>query len=121
MSLTSAQLVQYVVVRGDLLRLLSWPTGAVIAQACHASTAVLWAHRNDPNTIEYTSELDHMHKVVLEVSTNHRVWGWEAELRCTCMNVMSKQKLRPLWFSYSKSDEHYFRISTRQFTFVQFF
>ena len=63
----SSQLVQYVIVRGDLLRLLSWPTGAVIAQACHASTAVLWTYRNDPHTIEYTSELDRMHKVVLEV------------------------------------------------------
>ena len=63
----SSQLVQYVIVRGDLLRLLSWPTGAVIAQACHASTAVLWTYHNDPHTIEYTSELDHMHKVVLEV------------------------------------------------------
>lgn len=63
----SSQLVQYVIVRGDLLRLLSWPTGAVIAQACHASTAVLCTYRNDPHTIEYTSELDHMHKVVLEV------------------------------------------------------
>ena len=65
--MTSNQLVQYVVVRGDLLRLLSWPTGAVIAQACHASTAALWSHRNDPNTIAYTNELDDMHKVVLEV------------------------------------------------------
>ena len=63
----SSQLVQYVIVRGDLLRLLSWPTGALIAQACHASTAVLWTYRNDPHTIEYTNELDHMHKVVLEV------------------------------------------------------
>ena len=67
LSMTSNQLVQYVVVRGDLLRLLSWPTGAVIAQACHASTAALWSHRNDPNTIAYTNELDDMHKVVLEV------------------------------------------------------
>lgn len=66
-SMASNQLVQYVVVRGDLLRLLSWPTGAVIAQACHASTAALWSHRNDPNTIAYTNELDDMHKVVLEV------------------------------------------------------
>ena len=72
MSLTSAQLIQYVVVRGDLIRMLSWPTGAVIAQACHASTAVLWMHRNDPNTIEYTRELDHMHKVVLEVRKNFK-------------------------------------------------
>jgi len=68
MSSTSAQLVQYVVVRGDLLRLLSWPTGAVIAQACHASTAILWMHRNDSNTLQYTTDLDNMHKVILEVS-----------------------------------------------------
>ena len=68
MSSTSAQLVQYVVVRGDLLRLLSWPTGAVIAQACHASTAILWMYRNDSNTLQYTTDLDNMHKVVLEVS-----------------------------------------------------
>ena len=68
MSSTSAQLVQYVVVRGDLLRLLSWPSGAVIAQACHASTAVLWMHRNDSNTLQYTTDLDNMHKVILEVS-----------------------------------------------------
>ena len=68
MSSTAAQLVQYVVVRGDLLRLLSWPTGAVIAQACHASMAILWMHRNDSNTLQYTSDLDNMHKVILEVS-----------------------------------------------------
>ena len=68
MSSTSSQLVQYVVVRGDLLRLLSWPIGAVVAQACHASTAALWMHRDDSNTLQYTSDLDNMHKVVLEVS-----------------------------------------------------
>ena len=65
--MASNQLVQYVVVRGDLLKLPLWTTGAVIAQACHASTAALWSHRNDPNTIAYTNELDNMHKVVLEV------------------------------------------------------
>lgn len=70
LQMSSTQLVQYVVVRGDLLRLLSWSTGAVIAQACHASTAAIWSHRDDPNTITYTNELDHMHKVVLEVRTN---------------------------------------------------
>lgn len=67
MSSTSSQLVQYVVVRGDR-RLLSWPIGAVIAQACHASTAALWMHRDDSNTLQYTSDLDNMHKVVLEVN-----------------------------------------------------
>ena len=60
-------MVQYVVVRGDLLRQLGWPTGAVIAQACHACSAALWLFREDSNTLEYTRDLDNMHKVVLEV------------------------------------------------------
>ncbi|KAM7430334.1 peptidyl-tRNA hydrolase domain-containing protein 1 [Porites harrisoni] len=97
----SSQLVQYVIVRGDLLRLLSWPTGALIAQACHASTAVLWTYRNDPHTIEYTSELDHMHKVVLEASNqeeleklsqdltaskiDHKLWVEQPENFPTCL------------------------------------
>jgi len=115
MSLTSAQLVQYVVVRGDLLRLLSWPTGAVIAQACHASTAVLWAHRNDPNTIEYTSELDHMHKVVLEATNqdeleklsknlsanqiDHKLWIEQPENYPTCLATKPypKEQIQPFF------------------------
>ena len=34
-------------------------------QACHASTAALWASRNEPNTSMYCApdEIDHMHKV----------------------------------------------------------
>ena len=63
----SAPLVQYVVVRGDLLRTLKWPTGALIAQACHACSAVIHLFHEDPNTQEYVAELEQMHKVVLEV------------------------------------------------------
>ena len=37
----SNPIVQYVVVRSDLMKTLSWPVGALIAQACHASTAVM--------------------------------------------------------------------------------
>ncbi|CAH1247837.1 PTRHD1 [Branchiostoma lanceolatum] len=64
-------LVQYVVVRADLLRALKWPTGAVMAQACHACTAVLHVYRDDTNTREYLSSLDSMHKVVLEGRHQH--------------------------------------------------
>ena len=42
-------LVQYVVVRGDLAQALKWPLGAVVAQACHACTAVAYLWRDDPN------------------------------------------------------------------------
>jgi peptidyl-tRNA hydrolase len=54
-------LVQYIVVRKDM----KWPTGATVAQGCHASTAALWLSRDSPDTIAYASDLDNMYKVVL--------------------------------------------------------
>ena len=60
-------MIQYVVVRGDLLKVLKWPVGALIAQACHACSAVIHLFHEDPNTVEYTKDLDRMHKVILEV------------------------------------------------------
>lgn len=62
-------IVQYVLVRGDLLTKLQWPVGAVIAQACHACTAVTHLFRDDEHTQQYLTDLDNMHKVVLEVSS----------------------------------------------------
>jgi hypothetical protein len=38
-----------------------------MTQACHASTAILHITREDENTKEYLSDIDSMHKVVLEV------------------------------------------------------
>lgn len=63
----SKRLVQYVVVRSDLIHALSWPIGAVITQACHAATAAIHLHYSDPDTQEYLADLDNMHKVVLQV------------------------------------------------------
>ena len=65
--MAARKLVQYVAIRGDLSSSLNWPAGAVIAQACHACTAVICSFKDDPNTLEYTEELDRMHKVVVEV------------------------------------------------------
>ena len=62
-------LVQYVIVRGDLWRTENWPIGAIIAQGCHATTAVMHSFMDDPNVREYLADVDHMHKVVLEAST----------------------------------------------------
>ena len=60
-------LTMYIVVRKDLLRTLQWPLGAVAAQCCHASTAAVHRFYSDPQMQEYLKDLDHMHKVVLEV------------------------------------------------------
>lgn len=63
----SRRLVQYVVVRADLIHALSWSLGAVITQACHAATAAIHVNYGDPDTQEYLSDLENMHKVVLQV------------------------------------------------------
>ena len=63
---SSRQIVQYVLLRSDLLQPpLSWPLGAIIAQACHASTAAIAQFWSAPDCQEYVAEdvIDHMHKV----------------------------------------------------------
>ena len=67
----AAQLVQYVALRGDLLRTHKWPVGAMVAQGCHACTAVIHTFREEANVAQYLSDLDRMHKIVLEVSYTH--------------------------------------------------
>jgi len=65
-----SNIVQYIVVRSDLRSALSWPIGAVIAQCCHATAAVLHLNSEDADTVAYLKDLDNMHKVVLEVKNN---------------------------------------------------
>lgn len=60
-----SNLVQYILVRGDLAR--TWPLGAIMAQACHACSAVIYQYRDDENVKTYTEKLDEMHKCILEV------------------------------------------------------
>lgn len=70
MNKVMSNLVQYVVVSADIVRKLNWPLGAVIAQCCHATTAVNHLHRDDAATVSYFSDIERMHKVVLEVISN---------------------------------------------------
>ena len=80
----SAPLVQYVVVRGDLLKALKWPVGAVIAQACHACSAAIHLYQDDASTIEYLKNLDSMHKIILEVRTRLG----KSHIRSKCLIVL---------------------------------
>lgn len=101
MSGTVSVLVQYVVVRTDLLTSLGWPVGAVIAQACHATAAVTHLFHQDDNMQIYLKNLDNMHKVVLgidsetklrnlsskleEASVDHKLWIEQPEDIPTCL------------------------------------
>ncbi|KAL5493887.1 hypothetical protein EMCRGX_G015122 [Ephydatia muelleri] len=90
-------LVQYVAVRGDLWRVQKWPIGALIAQGCHATTAVLHTFVDDPNVREYLADVDHMHKVNDEADllalasslrggeVDHKLWMEQPENIPTCL------------------------------------
>ncbi|XP_026731842.1 putative peptidyl-tRNA hydrolase PTRHD1 [Trichoplusia ni] len=97
----SNTIVQYILLRTDLLKELGWSIGSVVAQACHASTAVLHLYKDDEHTIQYLSDMDNMHKVVLEVpneeslkkvaeklkenSISHKLWIEQPENIPTCL------------------------------------
>ncbi|XP_055543092.1 putative peptidyl-tRNA hydrolase PTRHD1 [Wyeomyia smithii] len=70
---TAARLVQYVVVNGEIAK--TWPKGAVIAQCCHAVSAVAHLYAADPDTVEYFKDIDNMHKVVLEAPDADKLLG----------------------------------------------
>ncbi|XP_072218102.1 putative peptidyl-tRNA hydrolase PTRHD1 [Leuresthes tenuis] len=108
------RLVQYVVVRSDLVHKLSWPLGAVITQACHAATAALHLSYGDPDTQRYLAELDSMHKVVLgapdeaalsslsesltQAGVSHKLWIEQPENIPTCLALKPypKETVQPL-------------------------
>ena len=75
-------LVQFVVVRRDLLKTLEWPVGSVIAQACHACLAVAWEHRDDADVAAYLAagRIDAMRKVVKEVKGEPQLRALAAKL-----------------------------------------
>ncbi|KAJ1446841.1 peptidyl-tRNA hydrolase II domain-containing protein [Pelagophyceae sp. CCMP2097] len=91
--------VQWVVLRKDLKE--TWPAGALVAQACHASLAAVWQSRDDAATVLYLAEMDRMHKVVLEVKNvaaleklsatltangvGHKLWIEQPENIATCL------------------------------------
>ncbi|KAM6407336.1 putative peptidyl-tRNA hydrolase PTRHD1 [Pluvialis apricaria] len=98
----AAALVQYVVLRGDLVRPpRSWPLGAVVAQGCHAALAAAHAHRQHPDTRAYLELGGAMRTVVLEApdeaaltalaetlkqhSIDHEVWTEQPENVATCL------------------------------------
>ncbi|KAL4448558.1 hypothetical protein ABPG75_005777 [Micractinium tetrahymenae] len=96
-------LLQYVVLRRDLWAELDWPLGSVVAQGCHAATAALWESRESATTQEYCApeNIDHMHKVVLEIKGEpqlralaaklteagvpHKLWVEQPEDFATCL------------------------------------
>ncbi|XP_067935069.1 putative peptidyl-tRNA hydrolase PTRHD1 [Watersipora subatra] len=110
-----ATLLQYVVVRKDLITMLKWPVGAVIAQACHACAATMVLYSDDELTKAYTTDLDNMHKCVLEIDNEeklqelskrleqenilHKLWIEQPENYPTCLvtKPYKKEQVQPFF------------------------
>ena len=60
-------LVQYILLRRDMKKMKNYNDGAIIAQACHASTAILFKTTDDELTKAYLQDTDRMHKIILSV------------------------------------------------------
>lgn len=96
--------VQYILVRTDL----KWSTGALIAQACHASVASITTTLNDVTTKKYLNDIDNMHKIILKadkledlteaqeklnkIQIPHRLWIEQPENIPTCLAVSPQPK-----------------------------
>ncbi|KEP60057.1 UNVERIFIED_CONTAM: Peptidyl-tRNA hydrolase PTH2 domain-containing protein [Hammondia hammondi] len=111
-------IVQYVVLRKDLQTGLGWPTGAVIAQACHACISVVASAYSEPDVQAYLAEGDNMRKVVLEVHSEedlrkisetldtkgicHKLWIEQPEGIPTCVAIqpMRRSKVNSLLKSF---------------------
>jgi hypothetical protein len=51
-----------------------WPLGACMAQVAHSVSALLWTHNDNDNVKEYMNDMEHMRKVVLQVTC---LDGWK--------------------------------------------
>ena len=71
--------VQYVVLRTDLVK--TWPTGAFVAQACHASTAALLKFYDDENTKAYASDLENMTKICVGIKSEVKLKNLSEKLK----------------------------------------
>lgn len=97
-------IVQYILVRKDL----NWTTGALIAQACHASIASISNSSNSPHTKSYLNNLENMHKIILraekvddlmdiekklkESNISHHLWIERPENIPSCLAVSPQPK-----------------------------
>jgi|LauGreDrversion4_2_1035121.scaffolds.fasta_scaffold24882_4 peptidyl-tRNA hydrolase len=81
--MTSKKIVQYVIMRRDLIKTKksqSFSTGAYIAQACHASTAALHIFASSENTHIFLNDIEDMTVCVLGVEDKQELESIERSL-----------------------------------------
>ncbi|KAK8789857.1 hypothetical protein WA158_006637 [Blastocystis sp. Blastoise] len=88
--LDESPIIQYIILRKDLIDNKKWTQGALMAQACHASTSAIWLWKEDIDVQKYMSDLDNMHKILLQVSN-------EDELRSISKLLSDNKICHKLW------------------------
>uniref|UniRef100_A0A7E4URT1 peptidyl-tRNA hydrolase n=1 Tax=Panagrellus redivivus TaxID=6233 RepID=A0A7E4URT1_PANRE len=107
-------LVMYIILRKDLIKLPNWNTGALITQGAHASTACIWENKDDPDVQTYLSpeNINHMHKVTLAApddaslqqaieilkqnNISHRVWREDDMDVCIAVKPTLRSAIKPI-------------------------
>eukprot|EP00049_Salpingoeca_infusionum_P023572 m.12862 g.12862 ORF g.12862 m.12862 type:complete len:172 (+) comp5876_c0_seq2:191-706(+) len=82
--------IMHVILRADLITKLGWPVGSVVAQGCHAVSAVLATHMDNPDVQAYLKDVSHLTKAVVQVRN-------EAKLRNLSAKLTEKGVQHHLW------------------------
>ena len=107
MNKMSDPLILFVILRRDL----QFSAGAVIAQACHATSLVVFKHAAHENVLDYFKDFNELRKVMLEVKNEaallkvsealksaryiHELWREQPENEITALAILP----------YKRSDE----------------
>ncbi|TFY66591.1 hypothetical protein EVG20_g4498 [Dentipellis fragilis] len=111
---TKLPLVMQLIVRRDLLDAEGWGVGPLMAQAAHATAAVLHETKDRPETIEYMEDLLSMRKAVLQTPSSttleklstllkasdppipHHLWIEQPENVPTCLALAPNYREKPI-------------------------
>lgn len=83
-------LVQYIVMRSDLIKQHKFNVGGLIGNGSHAAIAVIQQSMNHPHTLEYLKQVNSMHTVVLSVKNDE-------ELISTSESLNQSSILNHIW------------------------
>ena len=101
-------LVQYIIVRNDLIKQHNWSLGSLISNASHASISIIHDTYNDTHTQQYIKQENNvqMHTVTVAVSD-------EAELLSSSRMLKSSNILHTLW--HEQPDNIHTVIATKPY------
>eukprot|EP00919_Chromeraceae_sp_WS-2016_P028931 GHVR01068621.1.p1 GENE.GHVR01068621.1~~GHVR01068621.1.p1 ORF type:complete len:129 (+),score=23.32 GHVR01068621.1:52-438(+) len=62
-------IMQYIIIRKDLIKNLKWSLGSVVTQGAHAAVAAVSQSISTHETVMYLKDIQRMHKVTLQTES----------------------------------------------------